>query len=84
VIFVFITAMHSGILGALITFAGRLWYPLYYARPRAAGVGPLEDQQLARLLMWIPAGVILVVLGLALLAAWLGESERRARAADGR
>jgi hypothetical protein len=24
------------------------------------------------------------VLGLALLAAWLGESERRARAADGR
>jgi putative membrane protein len=82
VLFVFITAMHSGILGALITFAGRLWYPIYDGRARGAGVDPLEDQQLAGLLMWIPAGVILVVLGLALLAAWLGESERRARAAD--
>jgi putative membrane protein len=81
VLFVFITGMHSGILGALITFAGRLWYPIYDARARAAGHDPLADQQLAGLIMWIPAGVILMVLGLALLAAWLGEAERRARAA---
>jgi putative membrane protein len=79
VLFVFITGMHSGILGALITFAGRLWYPIYDARGRAAGHDPLADQQLAGLIMWIPAGVILMVLGLALLAAWLGEAERRAR-----
>jgi len=78
-LFVFITGMHSGILGALITFGRRLWYPLYDARARAAGVDPLRDQQLAGLLMWIPAGVILTVLGLALLAAWLGEAERRTR-----
>jgi len=82
VLFVFITAMHSGILGALITFGRGLWYPIYEARTRAAGGDPLQDQQLAGLLMWIPAGVILMVLGLALLAAWLGESERRARRAD--
>ena len=79
VLFVFITALHSGLLGAMITFAGRLWYPLYDARSRAAGHDPLADQTLAGLLMWIPAGVILTVLGLALLAAWLGEAERRAR-----
>jgi len=78
-LFVFITSMHSGILGALITFGRRLWYPLYDARARAAGLDPLRDQQLAGLLMWIPAGVILLVLGLALMAAWLGEAERRAR-----
>ena len=82
VLFVFITAMHSGVLGALITFAGRLWYPIYDGRTRAAGHDPLQDQQLAGLLMWIPAGVILAVLGVALLAAWLGESDRRARSAD--
>jgi len=27
--------------------------------------------------MWIPAGVVFIVLGLALFAAWLGEAERR-------
>jgi putative membrane protein len=83
VLFVFMTAMHSGILGALITFAGRLWYPIYDRRTRAAGMDPLQDQQLAGLLMWIPAGIILIVVGLAFFAAWLGESERRARRADG-
>ena len=39
----------------------------------------LADQQLAGLLMWIPAGAIFIVLGLALLAAWLGEAARRVR-----
>src|SRR5439155_255416 len=79
VVFVFLTGLHSGVLGALITVAGRLWYPLHGARTAAAGVDPLRDQQLAGLLMWIPAGVLLMVLGLALLAAWLGEAERRGR-----
>jgi putative membrane protein len=82
VVFVFITALHSGILGALITFAGRLWYPIYDARTRGVGGDPLADQQLAGLVMWIPAGVLLMVVGLAFLAAWLGDSERRARRAD--
>ncbi len=84
VVFVFLTGLHSGVLGALITVAGRLWYPLHGARSAAAGVDPLRDQQLAGLLMWIPAGVLLMVLGLALLAAWLGEAERRGRVLQGR
>ena len=29
--------------------------------------------------MWVPASVIFIVFGLALLAAWLGEAERRVR-----
>ena len=33
----------------------------------------------AGLLMWIPAGVVFMVLGLALFAAWMGEAERRVR-----
>jgi cytochrome c oxidase assembly factor CtaG len=41
------------------------------------GVTPLEDQQLGGLIMWIPAGVVYVVAGLALLAGWMRESELR-------
>jgi putative membrane protein len=71
VFFVFATAMHTSILGALLTFAQRLWYPSYTS---------LEDQQLAGLIMWIPSSVIFILIALALFAAWLGESDRRARA----
>ena len=79
VVFVFATALHTSVLGALLTFATRVWYPLYGERARAWGLTPLEDQQLAGLIMWVPAGVLFMVIGLALFAAWLGESERRLR-----
>lgn len=77
VLWVFTTSMHSGVLGALLTFAPRLWYPIYQARTSPWGISPLEDQQLAGLIMWIPAGVLFIVLALGLFAAWLGEAERR-------
>src|SRR4051812_9162472 len=38
---------------------------------------PLEDQQLAGLLMWVPAGVVYIAGGLYFFAAWLNESGRR-------
>jgi putative membrane protein len=78
VLYVFTTAVHTGILGALITFAGAPLYPAY-AHPAAHGVDPLGDQQVAGLIMWVPAGFIFTALGIGLFAAWLGEAERRAQ-----
>lgn len=77
VLYVFFTTGHSGALGALIAFAPRLWYPIYASRTAAWGLDAIEDQQLAGLIMWIPAGVLFTILGIALFAAWLGEAERR-------
>lgn len=77
VLWVFTTSVHSGVLGALLTFAPRLWYPIYEARTGEWGLSALEDQQLAGLIMWVPAGALFIVLGLGLFAAWLGEVERR-------
>jgi putative membrane protein len=74
VAYVFATAMHTQILGALLTFGNRTWYPTHAARTGAAA---LDDQQLAGAVMWIPFGVVFVVVALALFAAWLGEAERR-------
>ncbi|HEY8550164.1 MAG TPA: cytochrome c oxidase assembly protein [Vicinamibacterales bacterium] len=79
VLFVFVTALHTGILGALFTFSSAPFYPLYVARAAERGVDALTDQQLAGLVMWIPAGVILMLFGLGLLLAWLSEAERRER-----
>jgi putative membrane protein len=78
VVYVFATAVHGGVLGALLTFSPRVWYAPYQAS-HPSGLTPLEDQQLAGLLMWVPAGLILAASGLAIFAAWLRESDRRAR-----
>lgn len=78
-IYVFTTAVHSSVLGALITFTGELWYPIYSGRTAAWGLSAMTDQQLGGLIMWVPSGVVFLVIGLAMLAAWLGESERRLR-----
>jgi putative membrane protein len=79
VIYLFATAMHSGVLGALLTVAPYPWYRDYITTTSAWGYTPLEDQQVAGLIMWIPASLVFLVAGLAFLAAWLRESERRVR-----
>lgn len=77
VLFIFTTALHSGALGALLTFAQRPLYPIYVAR--AWNTTALEDQQLAGLIMWIPMGVIYLITALVLLALWLQTTEQRVR-----
>jgi putative membrane protein len=84
VAFVFATAMQTSVLGALITIADRLWYPLYGVRASAWQIDPRADQVLAGLVMWIPGGVLLTVVALGLFAAWLGEAQRRVATAERR
>jgi cytochrome c oxidase assembly factor CtaG len=77
VVYMFLTAVHSGILGALLTFARTPWYPAYANTTQRWGLAPVEDQQLGGLIMWVPACTVYIVAGLALMAAWLRESDRR-------
>ncbi|MEW9855128.1 cytochrome c oxidase assembly protein [Novosphingobium sp. M1R2S20] len=44
-----------GLLGALLTFAPRALYPHHWTAPLSFGLTPLQDQQLAGLIMWVPA-----------------------------
>jgi putative membrane protein len=75
-LYLFTTAVHSGVLGALITFAGSVLYPAYEETTAAWGMTALEDQQLGGLIMWVPAGLVYIIAGLALCAGWMRESER--------
>jgi putative membrane protein len=78
VLYLFTTSVHSGALGALLTVAGSVWYPSYIPLTASWGLTPLEDQQLGGLIMWIPAGMVYVIAGLALFAGWLREADLRA------
>jgi putative membrane protein len=78
-LFVFTTMLHSGFLGALITFAPAPWYPAYLFTAPAFGLDALADQHLAGVLMWIPTGVAYLGAALALLVGSLRALERRDR-----
>ena len=82
ILYLFTTAAHSGALGALLSLARRSFYPAYASTTAAWGLTPLEDQQLGGLIMWVPAGAIYTVAALALLAAWLHDTEERASARE--
>lgn len=62
------TSAQMGLLGALIVFAPRPLYVVHLASTAPWGLDPLADQQLAGLLMWVPA--ILPYLGMGLWLAW--------------
>jgi putative membrane protein len=79
VVFVFVTAVHTSVLGAILTFAPGIWYPTYASIAAARGTSALDDQRLAGLLMWVPSGALFILFGLALFAAWLGAAERLTR-----
>jgi putative membrane protein len=66
--------MHTGMLGALLTFAPGLLYPEHPAGFR--GLSELSDQQLAGLIMWVPGGLIYTIAALILAAAWLRQADR--------
>jgi len=77
VLYVFGTAVHCSALGALLTFSWTLWYPAYASRTELWHLSPIEDQQLGGLLMWIPSGVVFIVIGVIMFARWLITSDQR-------
>ena len=78
VLYLFFTAVHTTILGALLFSAETSWYPAYSASVTMPwGLTPVQDQQIGGLIMWIPASIAYLVGGLALFAGWLRESEVR-------
>ena len=76
-LYVFGTAVHCSALGALLTFSQVLWYPAYMQTTAAWGLTALQDQQLGGAIMWVPSGIVFIVVAMALMTRWLSESDRR-------
>lgn len=79
VLLVFAMALQSVFLSVLLTFAETPWYWVYGATTQAYGLEPLADQQLAGVIMWVPAGLVYTGIGLALLMAWIRQHETTPR-----
>jgi len=80
---VFVSMLASSALGALITFSPYILYPLYRAGASLWGTTPLADQQLAGAIMWVPPGLLYLVVIVVLALRWFEEVDRRVRRAEG-
>ena len=72
------TAIQMGLLGALLTFAPDPLYAAHFGTTTPFGFTPLEDQQLAGLLCWVPGCGVLVAAGLVTALRWVSPAPPRA------
>jgi putative membrane protein len=78
IVFLFATAVHTSLLGALLSFGGGVWYSAYSnAGTLPWGLTALEDQQLGGIIMWVPGSLAYVAGALFLMSRWLRESAAR-------
>ena len=61
------TMVQMGALGALLTFAQRSLYAPHWSTTAAWGLAPLEDQQLAGLVMWAPGSLLYLLAAVTIL-----------------
>jgi putative membrane protein len=71
----FVTILHSGLLGALLTLSPHVWYPVQVHVSASFGLSPLEDQQLAGVVMWVPMGILYTGAALYFAYRWLSSAQ---------
>ncbi|MBX6322833.1 MAG: cytochrome c oxidase assembly protein [Rhodospirillaceae bacterium] len=77
-VFIVATAVLSALPGALMLLAPRPLYAVHAQGAAAWGLSPLEDQQLAGLIMWVPAGLVYVAAAAVVFLRWLKAGEAQA------
>jgi putative membrane protein len=75
IVCLFVTVLHSGVLGALLTLSTRVWIPGQGALAADFGLSKLEDQQLAGILMWVPMGALYTCVALVFAYRWLSMND---------
>lgn len=71
------TTVSMGLLGALITFAGRALYAPHFASTLSWGVSPLQDQQLAGITMWAPGSIAYLAAAMWIGWRWMDAERQR-------
>lgn len=86
VLYLFTTSIQTMFLGVFMALSPTVWYPIYAGRTERWGLKLLEDQQLAGMIMWMPACTTYVIVAIFLFIHWIDDlavkSSRNWRASD--
>ncbi len=70
----FATALQMSLLGAVLTLAPKALFSVHFQTTWPWGLSPLQDQELGGIIMWVPAGVLFTIYGLAAFAQWMNAA----------
>ncbi len=75
-VYLFLVGIPMMISAALITFSRKPLYQWYVEAPRLFGIGPLDDQRLGGVIMWVPGGLVLWIAITAVYFRWTHREVR--------
>jgi putative membrane protein len=74
-LYTFLMSIPMSIIAVYIAMSDHILYPAYSAAPRVLPLSPLEDQLLGALIMWIPGGIIFMIIMTVVFFKWNARGE---------
>ena len=74
-LYTFLMSIPMSIIAVYIAMSDHILYPAYSAAPRVLPISPLEDQLLGALIMWIPGGIIFMIIMTVVFFKWNARGE---------
>ena len=81
-LYCFLMILPMSIVAVYISMADQVLYPAYAAAPRITSLSPLEDQLLGGLIMWVPGGMIFMIIMSVIFFKWSARGEDDAASAQ--
>jgi putative membrane protein len=81
-LYCFLMTIPMSVVAIYITMAERVLYPFYSSAPRIMPLSPMEDQLLGGLIMWVPGGIIFMVIMTVIFFKWAARGEDSTAAAQ--
>jgi putative membrane protein len=81
-LYCFLMIIPMSIVAVYISMAEQVLYPAYSAAPRITSLSPLDDQLLGGLIMWVPGGMIFMIIMTVIFFKWAARGEDDAASAQ--
>lgn len=81
-LYCFLMIIPMSIVAIYISMADQVLYPAYSSAPRITSLSPLDDQLLGGLIMWVPGGLIFMIIMTVIFFKWAARGEDDAAAAQ--
>jgi putative membrane protein len=81
-LYCFLMIIPMSIVAIYISMAEQVLYPAYSAAPRITSLSPLDDQLLGGLIMWVPGGMIFMIIMTVIFFKWAARGEDDAASAQ--
>ena len=72
-LYLFVQPTVPSVLGAMITFSGKVLYEWYAEAPRLWGISPHTDQEIGGVIMWVPGGLAFLIVLIVVFLVWAAQ-----------